>query len=126
MNLIPQMVEISVDNQRANYNTVDHKGTPLKIRISIIVLRHVLSWSKLDLERKFHEAGTFDVLRKLWTTTPTRFLSNMYIVLAAVLQRACCCKGTNSLHWTIWGYPSFCFIKEELNMFQTGKCIVLY
>ena len=34
-------------------------GTPLKIKISKIGLRHVLSWPKLGLEPKFHDAGTF-------------------------------------------------------------------
>ena len=35
-------------------------GTPsLKIKISKIGLRHVLSWPKLGLETKFHEPGTF-------------------------------------------------------------------
>ena len=32
---------------------------PLKIKISKIGLRHVLSWPKLGLEPKFHELGTF-------------------------------------------------------------------
>merc|ERR1712244_105696 len=32
---------------------------PLKIKISKIGLRHVLSWTKLGLESKFHESGTF-------------------------------------------------------------------
>ena len=34
-------------------------GTPLKIKISKIGLRHVLSWPKLGLEPKCHESGTF-------------------------------------------------------------------
>ena len=35
-------------------------GTPpLKMKISKIGLRHVLSWSKLGLEPKFHDPGTF-------------------------------------------------------------------
>ena len=35
-------------------------GTPpLKIKISKIGLRHVLSWPKLGLESKFHDPGTF-------------------------------------------------------------------
>ena len=43
--------------------TLDHMGTPpppLKIKISKIRLRHVLSWPKLGLEPKVHESGTFD------------------------------------------------------------------
>ena len=40
--------------------TLDHMGTPpLKIKISKIGLRHVLSWPKLGLEPKFYEPGTF-------------------------------------------------------------------
>ena len=35
-------------------------GTPLKIKVSKIGLRRVLSWPKLDLEPKFQEPGTFD------------------------------------------------------------------
>ena len=34
-------------------------ATLLKIKISKIGLRHVLSWPKLGLEPKFHESGTF-------------------------------------------------------------------
>ena len=34
-------------------------GTPLKITISKIRLRHVLKWPKLGLEPKFHDPGTF-------------------------------------------------------------------
>ena len=32
----------------------------VKIKISKIGLRHVLSWPKLGLEPKFHDPGTFD------------------------------------------------------------------
>ena len=39
--------------------TLDHMGTPLKIKISKIGLRHVLSWPKLGLAPKFHDPGTF-------------------------------------------------------------------
>ena len=34
-------------------------GTPLKIKISKMELRHVLSWPKLVLEPKFHDPGSF-------------------------------------------------------------------
>ena len=34
-------------------------GPSLKIKISKIGLRHVLSWPKLGLEPKFYESGTF-------------------------------------------------------------------
>ena len=53
MSLGPQKAEISVDNQRAKFNTGLY-WTPLKIEISKIGLRHVLSWPKLGLESKFH------------------------------------------------------------------------
>ena len=55
------MPDISVDNQRANSNT-GPMGTPpppLKIKISKIGLRHVLSWPKLGPESRFHDPGTF-------------------------------------------------------------------
>ena len=61
INLGPQMADISVDNQRANLNTVPY-GTPpppLKIQVSKIGARHVSSWSKLGLEPKYHDPGTF-------------------------------------------------------------------
>ena len=45
--------------KRGQFLTLDHMGTPLKIKISKIGLRHVLSWPKLGLEPKFHESGTF-------------------------------------------------------------------
>ena len=37
---------------------------PLKIKISKIGIRHVLSWPKLGLEPKFHDPGTFGVFEK--------------------------------------------------------------
>ena len=58
MNLGPQMADISVNNQIANFNTEPH-GDPLKIKISKIGLRHVLRWPKLGLEPTFHDPGTF-------------------------------------------------------------------
>ena len=41
------------------FNTGPYGDPPLKIKISKIGLRHVLSWPKLGLEPKFHESGTF-------------------------------------------------------------------
>ena len=46
------------DIQRIFY-TGPYGDPPLKIKISKIGLRHVLSWPKLGLEPKFHEPGTF-------------------------------------------------------------------
>ena len=37
--------------------TLDHMGTPLKIKISKIGLCHVLSWPKLGLEPTFLNPG---------------------------------------------------------------------
>ena len=59
MNLGPQMADISVDNQRANFNTGPYGDPPFKIKVSKIGLRHVLSWPKLGIEPKCHETGTF-------------------------------------------------------------------
>ena len=42
------------------FNTGPYGDPPLKIKISKIGLRHVLSWPKLGLEPKVHESGTFD------------------------------------------------------------------
>ena len=50
-----KMADISMDNQRANFNT----GPPLEIKNSKIGIRHVLSWSKSVIEPKFHDPGTF-------------------------------------------------------------------
>ena len=41
------------------FNTGPYGDPPLKIKISKIGLRHVLSWPKLGLEPKFHDPGTF-------------------------------------------------------------------
>ena len=51
----------NADKVYLGFLTLDHMGTPpLKIKISKLGLRHVLSWPKLGLEPKFHESGTFD------------------------------------------------------------------
>merc|ERR1711963_1372135 len=41
------------------FNTGPYGDPPLKIKISKIGLRHVLSWPKLGLAPKFHESRTF-------------------------------------------------------------------
>merc|ERR1711923_206875 len=46
------------------FNTGPYRDPPLKIKISKIVLRHVLSWAKLGLEPKFYKSGTFGVFGK--------------------------------------------------------------
>ena len=58
-------------------------GTPLKIKILKIGLRHVLSWPKLGLEPKFHDPGTFGGFGKRGQTdrqthTQTRFMFYKY------------------------------------------------
>ena len=46
------------------FNTGPYGDPPLKIKISKIGLRHVLSWPKLGLEPKCHDPGTFGGFRK--------------------------------------------------------------
>ena len=41
------------------FNIGPYGDPSLKIKISKIGLRHVLSWPKLGLEPKFYESGTF-------------------------------------------------------------------
>ena len=48
-----------LSNIQPIFNTGPYGDPPLKIKISKIGLRHVLSWPKLGLEPKFHESGTF-------------------------------------------------------------------
>ena len=50
---------LGFSTQKPHFSTLDHMGNPLKIKISKIGLRHVLSWSKLSLEPKCHDPGTF-------------------------------------------------------------------
>ena len=60
---------------------MDHMGpSPLKIKISKIGLRHVLSWPKLGLEPNFHEPGTFGGFgkREQTHTLTTRFMFYKY------------------------------------------------
>ena len=60
MYLGPQMAKIRMENRKWSiFNTGPYGDPPLKIKISKIGLRHVLSWPKLGLEPKFHESGTF-------------------------------------------------------------------
>ena len=52
---------------------------PLKIKISKIRLRHVLSWPKLGLEPKCHDPGTFGGFGKRGQTNKhTRFMFYKY------------------------------------------------
>ena len=48
-----------LSDKSSGFLTLDHMGPPLKIKISKIGLRHVLSWPKLGLEPKFHDPGSF-------------------------------------------------------------------
>merc|ERR1712102_71853 len=58
--LYVEMAEIFEKNAKNTFfNTEPYGDPPLKIKISKIGLRHVLSWPKLGLEPKFHESGTF-------------------------------------------------------------------
>ena len=50
-----------------------------------IALRHVLSWSKLGLEPKFHDPGTFGGFGKRGQTdTHTRFMFYKYRLLIRI------------------------------------------
>ena len=61
------------------FNTGPYGDPPLKIKISKIGLRHVLSWPKLDLEPKFHDPGTTGGLGKRGhINKQTRLLFHMY------------------------------------------------
>ena len=51
MNLGPQMADISVDNQRANFNIW---GPPLRIKILKIVFVYAREDRKIGTEPKFH------------------------------------------------------------------------
>merc|ERR1711923_93834 len=75
------MAEIFRKNrEKPIFLTLDHMGTPpLKMKISKIGLRHVLSWPKLGLEPKFHESGTFGGFGKRGQTNrQTRFMFYKY------------------------------------------------
>ena len=81
MSLGPQMADISVNNEMANFNTRPYGDPSLKIKISKIGLRHVFSWPKLGLEPKFHDAGIFGGLGKRGQThKQTRFMFSKYKV----------------------------------------------
>ena len=56
----PSNADISVNNRKGViFNTGPYGDPSLKIKISKIGLRHVLSWPELGLAPKFHESGTF-------------------------------------------------------------------
>ena len=85
MSLGPQMADISVSNQMANFNTGPYGEPPLKIKILKIGFRHVLSWPTLGLETKFHEAVTFGGFGKHAQTNQqdSCFISIDYIKLGS-------------------------------------------
>ena len=61
------------------FNTGPYGDPPLKIKISKIGLRHVLSWPKLGLEPKFHDPGSFGGFGKRGQThRQTRFMFYKY------------------------------------------------
>ena len=63
------MAEIFEKNAKNPFfNTGPYGDPPLKIKISKIGLRHVLSWPKLGLEPKCHDPGTFGGFRKCGQT----------------------------------------------------------
>ena len=53
-----------LSNIQRIFNTGPYGDPPLKIKISKIGLRHVLSWPKLGLEPKSYESGTFGCFGK--------------------------------------------------------------
>ena len=62
-------------------NTGPYGDPPLKMKITKMGLRHVLSWPKLGLEPKFYEAWTFGGFGKREQThrhTHTRFMFHKY------------------------------------------------
>jgi hypothetical protein len=80
-----------LSNIQPIFNTGPYGDPPLKIKISKIGLRHVLSWSKLGLEPKFHDPGTFGGFGKRGQThTQTRFMFYKYRYILAVSPRHAC------------------------------------
>ena len=70
-----------LSNIQRIFNTGPYGAPPLKMEISKIGLRHVLSWPKLGLEPKYHEPGTFGAFGKREQThrhTYTRFMFYKY------------------------------------------------
>ena len=68
-----------MNNERAKNDTGPHGDPPLKIKISKIGLRHVLSWPKLVIEPKFHDPGSFGGFGKReHTHRQTRFMFYKY------------------------------------------------
>ena len=58
MNLGPQMADISVDNQRANFNTGPYGDPPLKIKILKIRLGENHPGCLEVIHAEFHDAST--------------------------------------------------------------------
>ena len=68
-----------LSNIQRIFNTGPYGDPPLKIKISKIGLRHVLSWPKLGLEPKFHESVTFGGFgNREHTDIQTRFIFYKY------------------------------------------------
>ena len=75
-----KMAEIFEKNAKTPFfNTGPYGDPPLKIKISKIGLRHVLSWPKIGLEPKYLESGTFGGWEKRGQThRHTRFMFYKY------------------------------------------------
>ena len=52
--------------ENGQFLTLGHMGTPLNIKILKIGLRDVLSWSRLGLDPKCKDPGTFGGFRKTY------------------------------------------------------------
>ena len=50
---------VALENMDKYLSDIRIWGPPLKIKISTIGLRHVLSWPRVSLEPKFHDPVTF-------------------------------------------------------------------
>ena len=73
------MADISVDNQRDNFNTGPYGDPPFKIKILKIGLHSDLSWPQSGLEPKFHDLETFGGFGKREQThINTRFMIYKY------------------------------------------------
>ena len=61
-----------LSNIQRIFNTGPYGDPPLKMKISKIGLRHVLSWPKLGLEPKFHDPGPLVALENANKQTDTQ------------------------------------------------------
>ena len=60
------------------FNTGPYGDPLLKIKISKIGLRHVLSWPKLDLKPKCHDPGTLENMNKVLSDIQRVFNTGPY------------------------------------------------